>query len=172
MKPEIDNIINSNVSHEAATSTYSRQPKEAYMSSNNTIYSLIEKFSDVNVPIASGKEFPVFEIELDDEKGTFYKSWPPSWGRVYTPEMRKEISKRNKERNINFITNGATEAARQANLGIKRSNECKEKMAARKRKPVIINGIEYPSKKHAEEIIGQRIDNWFRLGKAHWKQSG
>ena len=55
----------------------------------------------------------------------FYRGYQP-FSMEWTPEMRAEQSKRIKAQGNAWVNNGATEAARIANTGAKRSKACKE----------------------------------------------
>ena len=83
--------------------------------------------------------------------------------------FRKRLSETNKEKNINFVTTGATEAARLAITGTKQSKSHIEKRVASQKKPIIIDDIYFESQKDAcnyYNVKGNILKKWLSTGKA------
>lgn len=76
-----------------------------------------------------------------------------NYRRKWTTEELQHLSNINKERNINFVTNGATEAARLVNTGKKQSKNHVEKRAKNKCRKVIANGKIYNSGKECAKEL-------------------
>ena len=85
--------------------------------------------------------------------------WTPGWnkGLPRSEEEKKHLSEVNKERNINFVSTGATEAARQSNLGKKQSPQHIAKRAKAKQRKVCVEGVVYDSLTSAAESLGVHI---------------
>ena len=81
------------------------------------------------------------------------------WNRGISPseETKRLISQTNKERDINFVSSGATEAARQACLGKKQSPEHIRKRTQKQCKKVCVEGVIYNSLSEAAESLGVNI---------------
>lgn len=141
------------------------------MSSNNTIYqlqTLIESLGSGTQFIPKDTIKTDFKIDLDLNDLNHANKWGANFGRlnvnyqrVWTKEELDHLSKVNKERNINFVSNGATEAARIKNTGKKQS---KEHITKRIRtKQIEIDGILYNSGKEAARALGYKpatISSW------------
>ena len=131
---------------------------------SDTIYQLIEKYSKVKLPIQSGKELPKVETDFElyedrcEEWGNHYRnnSGPlnVNWKRKWSDEERQHLSNINKERNINFVSLGATEAARLVNTGKKQSVDHITKRTKNQYKEIEIEGILYKSGKEASKELG------------------
>lgn len=86
-----------------------------------------------------------------------------------TEEHKEKLRKTNIQRNINFVTTGATEAARNRLLGSKQTPEHLNKRKQKLYKPCIINNIHYASCKEAAEKLNVSpacIVKWLKNGKA------
>lgn len=81
------------------------------------------------------------------------------WNKGISPseETKRLISETNKKRGINFVSNGATEAARQACLGKKQSPEHIAQRVKAKQKKVCVEGVIYNSLTEAAESLGVHI---------------
>lgn len=90
-------------------------------------------------------------------------------GRPVTEERKKKISETLKRKGINFVKNGATEAARMAVLGTKQSREHKLKKARAISRKITIDGVTYSSGREAAKSLGvspSTISSWVKSGKA------
>jgi len=90
-------------------------------------------------------------------------------GRPVTEERKQKIRETNKRKGINFVSTGATDAARCAVLGSKQSAEHKAKKAKAKSRRVVINGIIYDSGRAAAKALNvatSTISLWIKTGKA------
>jgi hypothetical protein len=78
-----------------------------------------------------------------------------SWNKGISPseDTRKKISETNKKKNISFVSNGATEAARLANLGKKQTEEHIRKRISKRFRRCEVYGIEYESMKSACDAL-------------------
>jgi len=84
-------------------------------------------------------------------------------------DYRKKISNINKKKNINFVTNGATEAARKVNTGKQQSKEHIEKRTANNCKPILVDDKYFKSQKEVAQhykVCNATITKWIKTGKA------
>jgi hypothetical protein len=90
-------------------------------------------------------------------------------GILKSEDHKRKISETNKRKGINFVNNGATEAARLVNTGRKLTKEHIEKRSSKRRKPVLINNVLYASGREAAERLGvspSAITSMIKNGKA------
>ena len=91
---------------------------------------------------------------------------------VRTDEIKEKIRKTNLKKGINFVSNGATDAAAKVTKGKKQSPEHVRKRAEGRKgkgKKIRINGIIYNSCREAAEahnVLQNTISVWLRKGKA------
>jgi len=140
---------------------------------SDTIYQLIETVSKYNVPVASGKEFDLIEINFEEfqdrceEWGNIYRNnfgpFNVNWKRKWSEEERNHLSEVAKERNINFVSHGATEAARLTNTGKKQSADHIAKRTKKRHQEIEIEGVLYKSGAEASAELGycaSAISTW------------
>jgi hypothetical protein len=135
---------------------------------SNTIYSISEKLDNFfgiaasNIPNIVFDEFPQ---DCSPAYGgipgqeNFWLKGKPSWNKGISPseETRKKISETNIKKNINWCSTGATEAARQYNLGRKQNKEHVKKRTEKRKRMVEVDGVVYDSLKAASEALGVNI---------------
>lgn len=93
------------------------------------------------------------------------------WSTRNTDEWKNKISNTNKRKNINWLTSGATEAARIVNTGRKQTQEHIKARTDRQKKPVVIEEVIYNSIKEAAKNLGVSsplIMKWIKNGKANY----
>lgn len=89
--------------------------------------------------------------------------------KIVSEQTKEKIRKINLDRNINFVTNGATEAARIRNTGKKQSEQHRLKRIAAICKKVEVDGITYESGKAAAKalkVTTNTISHWIKSGRA------
>jgi hypothetical protein len=74
--------------------------------------------------------------------------------RIVTLEQRAAMSKANYESGRNWVSLGATEAARLVNTGKKQTQEHREKRLVQQRVPITLYGVTYPSQNEAAKALG------------------
>jgi hypothetical protein len=135
---------------------------------STTIYSVSEKLDSIfnldqsHIP---NKNFIVPEGESEQAWGgvpgqsNWWLKGIPSWNKGISPseETRKKISDTIKNKEINWTSTGATEAARQYNLGRKQSEDHITKRTSKRCRKVEVDGVVYISLKEASEALNINI---------------
>ena len=134
-------------------------------------WSILEETEDQDYALHVLEEFHIrkHNSHAYDGHGYNYSYGGNGAGRPVTEERKRKISDTIRRKQINFVTTGATEAARLAVLGTKQSQEHKLKKAKSISRQVTIDGVTYPSGRAAAKALNVKpstISSWIKNGKA------